>query len=90
MRTPLVAGNWKMNGTRASVAELTAGITAGAGDIAGVDVLVCPPFVYIPDVAAALEGSSVQLGGQDLYAEAAGAYTGEISGPMLQDCGCRI
>ncbi len=88
MRTPLVAGNWKMNGSRESVAGLMQGITAGAG-LEGMEMLVCPPFVYIPQVAAAIGEAPVALGGQDLYTEANGAFTGEISGSMLADVGCQ-
>ncbi len=88
MRTPLVAGNWKMNGSRESVAGLMQGITAGAG-LEGMEMLVCPPFVYIPQVAAAIGEAPVALGGQDLYTEANGAFTGEISGAMLADVGCQ-
>ena len=88
MRTPLVAGNWKMNGTRASVAELVQGIVAGAGDIDGAEILVCPSYVFLAQVEAAVTGSPVALGAQDLYLQAGGAYTGEISGPMLADAGC--
>lgn len=88
MRTPLVAGNWKMNGSRESVAGLMQGITAGAG-LEGMEMLVCPPFVYIPQVAVAIGEAPVALGGQDLYTEANGAFTGEISGSMLADVGCQ-
>ncbi|MBT8422619.1 MAG: triose-phosphate isomerase, partial [Gammaproteobacteria bacterium] len=88
MRTPLVAGNWKMNGSGDSVAELLAGITDGVNGLEGVEVLVCPPFLYIPQAREAIAGSAVALGAQNLYAEAGGAYTGEISGSMLRDAGC--
>jgi len=89
MRTPLVAGNWKMNGSHASVTELMQGITAGAGQLEGVELLVCPPYVYLPQVADAIGNSPVALGAQDVYTEAGGAYTGEISGAMLADIGCK-
>jgi triosephosphate isomerase len=89
MRTPLVAGNWKMNGSRASVAKLMQGVIAGARDVAGAELLVCPPFVYLSQVEAFTASSPVMLGAQNLYVEPAGAYTGEISGPMLADAGCR-
>jgi triosephosphate isomerase len=88
MRTPLVAGNWKMNGTPASVAALTQGIVDGASGIEGAEVLVCPPFVYLSQVRELVENTSVALGAQDLYLEKGGAYTGEISGTMLKDVGC--
>ncbi len=88
MRTPLVAGNWKMNGTRASVAALTQGVAAGVAGLEGVEVLVCPPYVYLAEVAAAIGTAPVRLGAQDLYTAAGGAYTGEISAAMLVDSGC--
>ena len=62
MRTPLVAGNWKMNGTRASVAELIAGVVQGAETLADVEMLVCPAFMHIGAVADALAGSGRQVG----------------------------
>lgn len=90
MRRPLVAGNWKMNGSRAGIKGLLAGMLAGARQIPGVDIAVCPPFVYLADVEAALAGGSVAWGGQNLCQEAAdGAFTGEISAAMLRDFGCR-
>jgi triosephosphate isomerase len=88
MRTPLVAGNWKMNGTQESVAELMSGLVAGVGALDGVEVLVCPPFIYIPAVLPDTTKSSLELGAQDVYPAAGGAYTGEISGSMLTDLGC--
>jgi triosephosphate isomerase len=89
MRTPLVAGNWKMNGTRASVAELTRGLVAGAAGISDAEILLCPSYIFIPQVQSLIDESSILLGGQDLYPQAAGAYTGAISGPMLSDAGCQ-
>jgi len=89
MRNSLVAGNWKMNGTRASVAELVRTVVAGMANIRAVEVAVCPPYPYLGDVSRALEGSSVRLGAQDVAKEEAGAYTGEVSSQMLADCGCR-
>ena len=88
MRQPLVAGNWKMNGTRASVAELLAGLKAGIGQVNVAEVAVCAPAVFIPEVQSALEGSAIRWGGQDLSVHESGAYTGEIAGPMLRDFGC--
>jgi triosephosphate isomerase len=89
MRTPLVAGNWKMNGTQASVAGLMQGITQGSGKLDGAEILLCPSFVFLAQVRAAVEGTVIALGAQDLYAEEGGAFTGEISGPMLADAGCQ-
>lgn len=84
-RTPFVAGNWKMNTTKASAVELAKGIAKTAP--AGVQVGVAPPFVYLDAVRQALAGSAVQVGAQDVYFEKNGAYTGEISVEMLKDIG---
>ncbi len=88
MRRRVVAGNWKMNGTQAEAAALIRGIEQGLGDVRRTEVLVCPPFVLIPIVAEWLGGSRVAWGGQNLSAHKSGAYTGEVSGPMLRDFGC--
>jgi len=87
MRQPMVAGNWKMNGSSDSVKELMSGIKAGVGE-ANAEVVVCPPFVYIPSVADAIGDSGIKLGSQNMCDQDAGAFTGEVSGPMLKDVGC--
>ena len=87
MRKSLVAGNWKMNGNSASIEELVAGILAGAGS-SPAEVLICPPHVYLAQVAAALSDSNVKLGAQDVSVEASGAFTGDVSASMLKDMGC--
>lgn len=84
MRRKLIAANWKMNGSRAANA---AWLAAFDGSQAPCDVVVCPPFVYLPQVLAALRGA--EAGAQDLSAEAPGAYTGEVAGEMLLDLGVR-
>lgn len=89
MRTPLVAGNWKMNGTQAMAAELCQGIAAGMADLQAVEVLVCPSAILIPTAVDALSGSAVAVGGQDLDVNAGGAFTGQISAAMLLDAGCQ-
>jgi triosephosphate isomerase len=88
MRRPLVAGNWKMNGSRSGVAALVAGIKEGMATVRDVEVAVCPPFVFLPEVRNLVAGSELRLGAQDLSCHAAGAFTGEISGAMLVECGC--
>jgi triosephosphate isomerase len=88
MRTPLVAGNWKMNGTRSSVSELVAGICRGTSGVDGVEVLLCPSYVFLQQVQELTEGTSIELGAQNLSVETDGAFTGEISGSMLADAGC--
>ena len=82
---PLIAGNWKMNGGMAEAAALAGAVAAGAGT--GPEILVCPPFPYVPGVAAALAGRAVAVGGQDCHAAAKGAHTGDVSAPMLKDVG---
>ena len=85
-RRPLVAGNWKMNGLMASAGELEA-IIVGARGLPNADFLICPPATLVARFAALAQGSRVAIGGQDCHAEAAGAYTGDISAEMLRDAG---
>ncbi len=87
-RRPLVAGNWKMNGSRAESAALAMAIKQGIGATSQAEVAVCPPFILIPLVAEKLNGSPVVWGGQNLSVHKSGAYTGEVSGPMLKDYAC--
>ncbi|WP_198266148.1 triose-phosphate isomerase [sulfur-oxidizing endosymbiont of Gigantopelta aegis] len=89
MRTPLVAGNWKMNGSRESVKELINGVVEGAKSLNGVEVAVCPPFIYIADVTAVAGGTNVSVGSQDVCTELKGAFTGETSIDMIKDFGCQ-
>jgi triosephosphate isomerase len=89
MRKPLIAGNWKMNGSRESIATLLDGIKAGMGDVTTAEVAVCAPSIYMGDVQAKLEGSDVTWGGQDVSVHDSGAYTGETAASMLQDFGCK-
>lgn len=90
MRQPMVAGNWKMNGSRERTHSLVSEIIASGVDACASDVVVCPPFVYLPDAAELLSGSTVALGAQDLDVNSEGAFTGGVSGPMLVDVGCRF
>ena len=89
MRQPLVAGNWKMNGSLDSVKPLVAGIKAGIDAVTTAEMAVCPPYVYIPAVAALLEGSAIALGAQNVNDQESGAYTGEVAPNMLTDIGCK-
>jgi len=89
MRRPFIAGNWKMNLDRASAVALAEGIAQKAEGLEGIDLAVCPPSVYLEAVAAALSGSDVALGAQNVYYQPKGAYTGEVSPAMLCDVGCR-
>lgn len=86
-RRPLVAGNWKMNGLKASAAELGR-IGQGAGDLwRKVDLMVCPPATLVMSFAVVALGSKVAIGAQDCHAEPSGAFTGDISAEMLADLG---
>ena len=87
MRRTLIAGNWKMNLSRAEATELAKGVAA-AKPGANTDVLVCPSNVYLDAVSNSVTGSSVAVGGQDVYFEAGGAFTGETSTDMLKEVGC--
>ncbi len=89
MRTPLVAGNWKMNGTRETIAALLDGILAGIGDVKAAEVAVCPPYPYLAEVGQRLAGSPVAWGAQNASQEEKGAFTGEVSVTMLKDFDCR-
>ncbi|OOZ48707.1 triose-phosphate isomerase [Solemya velum gill symbiont] len=89
MRKPLIAGNWKMNGSRESIATLLDGLKTGMGDVNTAEVAVCAPFIYIADVQSSLEGSAVTWGGQDVSVQDSGAYTGETAASMLLDFGCK-
>src|SRR5438046_9853911 len=79
MRTPLIAGNWKMNTLRDEAITLARGVRDRSAGIAGVEKVVCPPYIHLHDVAAAVAGSDVLVGAQDVFWEEKGAYTGEIS-----------
>jgi triosephosphate isomerase len=89
MRQPLIAGNWKMNGSKADAAELLNGIKAGAGEITASEVVVCPPFPYLYLAEQLLAGTRVGHGAQDCAAESSGALTGQVAASMLADLGCR-
>ena len=89
MRRPFIAGNWKMFKTRGEAVALARGIAAGVTAGGEVDVAVCPPSVYLDAVGQAIRGSAVGLGGQNMYHEKFGAFTGEINAEMLLDVGCK-
>src|ERR1041384_7787207 len=86
-RRPLVAGNWKMNGLKASAAELGKVMAGAAELLTKVELMICPPATLIMTFAQAAAGSKIEIGGQDCHAEPAGAFTGDISAEMLADAG---
>ncbi|MDE2049585.1 MAG: triose-phosphate isomerase [Gammaproteobacteria bacterium] len=92
MRRPIVAGNWKMHGTRSEnarlIEEITSRYPAVDGGEGAAECIVCPPYVYLQDVGRLLRDSAVSLGAQDVCADAQGAFTGEVSATMLKDVGC--
>ncbi len=87
-RRPLVAGNWKMNHGGASGVELAAAVVRLAAEVPHVDLVVAPPFTAIAACAHEVERSRVQVAGQNLYPKDSGAFTGEVSAPMLVEAGC--
>ena len=89
-RKPIVAGNWKMNGTARAAAGLARAVVDGCPAFgSGVEVAVFPPFPYLAAVAGILAGTPVTLGAQDVSRYAPGARTGEVAAGMLRDVGCR-
>jgi triosephosphate isomerase len=87
-RRKFIAGNWKMNTTRAEGVALASAIAAKVGSSSAVEVAVCPPSPYLEAVGQAVRNSAVGLGAQNCYYEAKGAFTGEISPQMVRDLGC--
>jgi triosephosphate isomerase len=89
-RRPFIAGNWKMNTRQNSAVALVKELIQGLGPESVAEVAVCPPSVYLAVVADAIAGSPIELGAQNLYPAADGAYTGEVNASMLSDVGCRF
>jgi triosephosphate isomerase len=88
MRRFLIMGNWKMNGSRQDGVALAGALAAGLGEV-NQEVAVCVPFIYLSDIRAALAGSPIAVGAQNVADQASGAYTGEISAAMLADTGVK-
>lgn len=88
-RRPLVMGNWKLNGSKAMTRELIAGLKAELADVKGCDVSIAPPVMYLAEAEAALKGSNIVLGAQNVDVNVSGAYTGDISTDMLKDFGAK-
>ncbi|MCP4429902.1 MAG: triose-phosphate isomerase [Gammaproteobacteria bacterium] len=86
MRSTLIAGNWKMNGSLQSIIQLIESIKAGG--VGSAQLAVCPPAVYLMKVGGMLEGSDIALGSQNVCDQSSGAYTGEVSAQMLKEAGC--
>ncbi|MEW6366929.1 MAG: triose-phosphate isomerase [Acidobacteriota bacterium] len=90
MRTPFVAGNWKMNCTRREAERLAGELVKQIGSLDAIDVALCPPYTAIETVRRVISGSRLHLGAQDLHWERKGAFTGEVSAEMLRDAECEL
>ena len=88
MRTPIIAGNWKLNKTISESVALTTALKALVVDETGVEIIVAPPFTALDAVNDVIANSNIHLAAQDVYSEDSGAFTGEVSAPMLKDVGC--
>ncbi len=86
---PFIAGNWKMYKTISEAVEIVKALKQASPDLTEVALVVIPPFTALYDVKKTIEGSTVQLGAQNFYWEEKGAFTGEISAPMIKDAGCQ-
>jgi triosephosphate isomerase len=84
IRKKLIAGNWKMNKTSADAVQLAQDLVTEIGKVVDIDIVICPPFTSLESVGKAIDGSTVKLGAQNMHHEANGAFTGEISAPMLR------
>jgi len=90
MRRPLVLANWKMNGSLSANRELIEGLVAGWNGLANTGVAVCPPSVYLAQIAELVAQTDIGLGAQDLSSVSSGAYTGEVAAEMLAEFDCRF
>ena len=90
IRRKSIVANWKMHGTSTEATQLAKGVAEGMPHEAGVEVILCPPFPYLALVGELVKGSSISLGGQNMYPEKEGAFTGEVSPTMLLDVGCKF
>jgi triosephosphate isomerase len=89
MRTPIIAGNWKLNKTIAEARSFVSELKPLVADTSNVDVVLVPPFTALSAAAEAAQGTNISIAAQDMYWKDSGAYTGEISAPMLLDAGCK-
>jgi len=89
-RRPLIAGNWKMHTTAHEAQDLASAVVQAANKVTGRDVMIAPPYTALTAVSTILSGTDVTLGAQNVHWEEQGAFTGEISAPMLKDLGCSM
>lgn len=89
MRRPLIAGNWKLNGSLSSISELISGIREKLPTVKNAELAVCPSYIYLSHVQSLLQGTDIALGAQDCSDQESGAYTGEIAAAMIKEFGCK-
>jgi triosephosphate isomerase len=89
MRTPIIAGNWKMNKTIKEASDLVSQLVKEVGRINNLEVVIAPPFTALRDVYEIIKGSNISLAAQNMHWEEKGAYTGEVSSVMIKDIGCK-
>ncbi|MCK4881649.1 MAG: triosephosphate isomerase, partial [Candidatus Omnitrophica bacterium] len=87
MRKPIIAGNWKLNNTEKEAVDLVTALRNNLNNVTEVDIVVCPVFTVLPVVHDVLLESNIGLGAQNVFWEDSGAFTGEISAPLLKDIG---
>jgi triosephosphate isomerase len=89
MRRPVIAGNWKLHKTIAETRELALALKSDLAELSDIDIVIAPPFTALSDAAAALADSGIAVAAQNCYPVASGAFTGEVSPPLLREAGCR-
>ena len=89
MRKKVIAGNWKMNKTIPEAIELANGLKRELYKVDDVEIIICPPFTALDEVSEIVYESNIELGAQNMHWENSGAFTGEVSGPMIKDLNCR-
>lgn len=89
MRVPLIAANWKLNKTIGEATAFMKGLAPKVSGAAGVDVVVCPVYTALAAVVQGAAGTTIAVGAQDCYSKDSGAFTGEVSAPLLKDAGCK-
>ncbi|MBN2643932.1 MAG: triose-phosphate isomerase [Desulfuromonadaceae bacterium] len=89
MRKPLIAGNWKLHKTIAQATELVNSLLEKLADVKDVEIVVAPVFTALPSVCRQSQNSAIMVAAQNCYPQTEGAFTGEVSAPLLADCGCR-
>ena len=89
MRRPVIAGNWKLHKTIAETRDLALALKSDLAELSDIDIVIAPPFTALSAAAAALAGSGIAVAAQNCYPVASGAFTGEVSPPLLREAGCR-